>query len=87
VIDNGGGVSRLEAHTVFEKFSRGKRESLDQGAGLGLPISRTLMQAMGGNLLVKFRDDGSSFFRVVLNVAAVASDSGSDAEDIRAAAG
>jgi len=87
VIDNGGGVSRLEAHTVFEKFSRGKRESLDQGAGLGLPISRTLMQAMGGNLLVTFRDDGSSFFRVVLNVAAVASDSGSDIEDLRAAAG
>ncbi len=70
LIDNGGGVSRSEAKTIFEKFSRGERASMGQGAGLGLPISRALMQAMGGDLSVQFEPDGTSFFRARLPIAA-----------------
>lgn len=66
VIDNGGGVSREEAATVFEKFARGTRAHLDQGAGLGLPISRAIMRRMGGDLTVEFNPDGTSFFRIRL---------------------
>ena len=66
VIDNGGGVSYDEAATVFEKFRRGQRSDLEQGAGLGLPISRTIMRSMGGDLTVEFANDDSSFFRVRL---------------------
>ena len=66
VIDNGGGVGATEARTIFEKFSRGSLAHLDQGAGLGLPISRALMEAMGGELRVEFARDGSSFFRASL---------------------
>lgn len=70
VIDNGGGVSRRDAATVFEKFARGHRAGQDQGAGLGLPISRTIMQAMGGDLLIEFTGDDASFFRLKLNATA-----------------
>ncbi|WP_413206961.1 ATP-binding protein [Rhodospirillum sp. A1_3_36] len=69
IIDNGGGISRAEATTVFEKFARGERAHLGQGAGLGLPISRTIMRAMGGDLTVEFAPDGTSFFRLRFTLA------------------
>lgn len=66
VIDNGGGVNREDAASVFEKFNRGRRSDHDEGAGLGLTISRSVMQAMGGDLTVEFNDDNTSFFRMSL---------------------
>ncbi len=66
VIDNGGGVTREDAAVVFEKFARGSRAGLDQGAGLGLPICRAIARAMDGDVTVEFVEDGSSFFRVIL---------------------
>lgn len=66
VIDNGGGVTRADAATIFEKFARGNRPSTDQGAGLGLPISRAFMNAMGGGLTVEFTGESASFFRLTL---------------------
>jgi Na+/proline symporter/nitrogen-specific signal transduction histidine kinase len=66
VIDNGGGVARNDAGMVFEKFARGSRGDKDQGAGLGLPISRAIMRAMGGDLSLEFAGDGSSYFRLTL---------------------
>ena len=66
VIDSGGGVSREDAAVVFEKFARGSRASRDRGAGLGLPICRAIMRAMGGDVTVEFAGDGTSFFRVRL---------------------
>ncbi|MEM6661743.1 MAG: ATP-binding protein, partial [Pseudomonadota bacterium] len=70
VIDNGGGVSREELTSVFDKFTRGLRADQDQGAGLGLPISRAIMRTMGGDLTIEFADDQTSFFRASLPRAA-----------------
>lgn len=72
IIDNGGGITRTEATTVFEKFARGDRAGRDQGAGLGLPISRAILRALGGDLTVEFLGDGDSFFRLKLQQAATA---------------
>ena len=66
VIDNGGGVDRAEASMVFEKFTRGSRSSRDQGAGLGLPISRAIMVTMGGDLTLEMGPANSTFFRLHL---------------------
>lgn len=66
IIDNGGGVTREESSTIFEKFARGSRADRDQGAGLGLPISRAIMRAMNGDLTIEFARDGTSFFRLTL---------------------
>ena len=66
IIDNGGGVTAEESATVFEKFKRGQRSHLNKGAGLGLPISRAIMQSMKGKLTLEFTDTDSSFFRITL---------------------
>ena len=69
ISDNGGGVSRDEESTVFEKFRRGQRGELSQGAGLGLPISRAIMINMGGDLSLEFTPQNFSFFRIALKLA------------------
>lgn len=66
ITDNGGGVTAEDATTVFEKFARGSRSHREQGAGLGLTISRAIMRAMNGDLTIEFRDDKTSFFRLTL---------------------
>jgi K+-sensing histidine kinase KdpD len=66
VIDNGSEVSREDVATIFEKFAHGSGSELDQGAGLGLPISRAIMRAMSGDLTLEFAPDNSSFFRLQL---------------------
>lgn len=70
VVDNGGGVTREDAATIFDRFARGSRASSDAGAGLGLPISRAFMHAMNGKLTVQFQADGTSFFRLSLPLTA-----------------
>ena len=64
--DNGSGVPPTEADSIFEKFARGKLSTRSQGVGLGLPISRAIMHAMGGDLLLNYERDGASSFRIRL---------------------
>ena len=66
ISDNGGGVKREEAVTIFDKFSRGHRSDLDHGAGLGLSISRSIARNMNGDLTLEFAADETSFFRLRL---------------------
>ncbi|MEM7236503.1 MAG: ATP-binding protein, partial [Pseudomonadota bacterium] len=72
IIDNGGGVSRKEAEELFDKFTRGARSGHTPGAGLGLPISRTVMRSLGGDLTIEFMTGGNSFFRLNCAKASVA---------------
>jgi signal transduction histidine kinase len=63
VTDTGIGVAPHEIPKIFEPFVQvGTRESAEQGTGLGLPISRDLARAMGGDLVARSRPgEGSSF--------------------------
>jgi signal transduction histidine kinase len=55
VEDQGGGVPTEERELVFEQFHRGRnfRESTISGYGLGLSISRRIVEAHGGQLLLE----------------------------------
>jgi signal transduction histidine kinase len=56
VADNGPGIRKEERDTIFEKFRQGGRDVLTdkpQGTGLGLPISRQIVEFFGGRLWVE----------------------------------
>ncbi len=53
--DTGPGIPDAEKHLVFEKFRKGGRKS---GKGLGLHITRTLVERYGGRIWVEDRVPG-----------------------------
>ncbi|HEX8003853.1 MAG TPA: sensor histidine kinase [Mycobacteriales bacterium] len=69
VCDHGPGLSDAELARVFEKFVRG-RTSTPSGTGLGLYISRRLVEAQGGTIRAGRGADGGAVFVVSLPRAA-----------------
>jgi signal transduction histidine kinase len=64
VRDNGIGIAPADQHTIFEKFHQVGDTLTDkpQGTGLGLPISRQIVQHFGGTLWVESAlGQGSTF--------------------------
>jgi Na+/proline symporter/nitrogen-specific signal transduction histidine kinase len=66
VADNGPGISRRERKLIFEKFTRGESGSGEAGAGLGLAISRQLIERMHGKLELVPGTERGACFRVTL---------------------
>jgi len=64
VEDNGPGLSAEESLVIFEKFRQGGNAMTDkpQGTGLGLPISRQIVEYFGGNLWVESRPGAGAKF-------------------------
>jgi two-component system sensor histidine kinase KdpD len=48
--DNGPGLPANMEDRVFEKFTRGEKESAKPGIGLGLSICRAIVEAHGGTI-------------------------------------
>jgi two-component system phosphate regulon sensor histidine kinase PhoR len=64
VVDTGEGIDAAELPRVFERFHRGTSEG--QGAGLGLPIARAAVDAMGGRLELESERGRGTTVRVLL---------------------
>ena len=64
VEDNGPGLTAEESLVIFEKFRQGGNTMTDkpQGTGLGLPISRQIIEYFGGNLWVESRPGAGAKF-------------------------
>ena len=62
VSDNGPGVPSGREEAIFEKFTRGERESAKPGVGLGLSICRAIVQAHGGKIGVRPVPSGGAAF-------------------------
>ncbi len=56
VSDDGPGVPQAQSEAIFEKFTRGSRESATPGVGLGLAISRAIVEAHRGKIWVEDND-------------------------------
>jgi signal transduction histidine kinase len=71
VQDRGKGIDRTELHQIFEPFYRSKEVVAGQihGTGLGLPIAKTLAEAMGGRISVTSEVGAGSTFTLHLPVA------------------
>jgi len=50
VFDDGPGLPPGREEAIFEKFTRGERESNKPGVGLGLAICRAIVEAHGGTI-------------------------------------
>ena len=62
VADNGPGVPAGREEAMFEKFTRGERESARSGVGLGLAICRAIVEAHGGSIAyARSPLDGAAF--------------------------
>ena len=64
--DRGQGMSQDELERAFLKFHRGSGAAGVPGTGLGLYVSRAVIEAQGGRLLAQSRPGHGSRFTVVL---------------------
>ena len=62
VTDTGPGIAQEIAHQLFQPFVTTKAD----GMGIGLSISRTIIEAHGGRLWVDPNPDGGTIFRFTL---------------------
>jgi signal transduction histidine kinase len=71
VRDHGIGISQEELKHIFEPFYRGSsvRDAQIHGNGLGLPVARSIAEAMGGQITVESEPGRGSSFTVRLPVA------------------
>jgi len=67
-IDNGQGIPKKSQAIIFEKFSRLSDRNAAGGAGLGLAISREIMDKLGG-AIAYLPGQGGAAFRVTLPAA------------------
>ncbi len=70
VIDNGPGIRKDEQILVFEKFRQGgdALTSKPQGTGLGLPISRQIVEHFGGRIWVESEPGKGATFSFTLPI-------------------
>jgi two-component system sensor histidine kinase KdpD len=64
VEDNGPGIDSADLPLIFEKFYRGKKGSaMGKGTGMGLPITRAILAAHGGQIDVSSQPGQGTTFR------------------------
>jgi len=62
VTDNGPGLAPGSEEAIFEKFTRGERESATPGVGLGLTICRAIVEAHRGRIWAENVPTGGARF-------------------------
>jgi two-component system sensor histidine kinase KdpD len=61
VADTGPGLPEGSENEVFESFQRGETQATRKGAGLGLAISRAIVEAHGGKIYAERLEQGTRF--------------------------
>lgn len=70
VSDNGIGMPREFLDQIFEPFARSSQDDVAsiQGSGLGMPITKAIVDAMGGTISIESKVGAGSIFIVTLNL-------------------
>ncbi len=73
VADNGNGIPKEDVPNLFKRFSQGTTKKRSTGTGLGLYLSRQIVEAHGGKIWVESKvNKGSEFSFLLTDVAAKA---------------
>jgi signal transduction histidine kinase len=64
--DSGIGISQADLSHIFEPFFRGDNTRLYKGYGIGLPLSRKIIELHGGSLEALENQNEGACFRIVL---------------------
>ena len=70
VQDNGIGMSEEFQKIIFDSFSRENKENImrTEGTGLGMAITKNIIDAFGGTITVKSHIDQGSEFHITLDL-------------------
>jgi signal transduction histidine kinase len=68
IADNGPGIPPSQIPTIFEKFTRVRRENGPKGTGLGLTFCHLAVKAHGGNIWVESKLGRGTTFRFTLPI-------------------
>jgi len=68
VSDTGLGIARKDQQVIFEEFGQAHGNGRHEGTGLGLPLSRRLVELHGGRLWVDSVEGEGSTFRFTLPI-------------------
>jgi signal transduction histidine kinase/ActR/RegA family two-component response regulator len=81
--DTGCGMSQQFLNHIWDTFSqeRGKNTSQTKGTGLGMAISKLLVDAMGGKIRVESQLKGGSVFQVTLRLKVSKAAPGTEVEE------
>ncbi len=71
VIDNGNGIPQEDIPHLFKRFSQGTNKKRSTGTGLGLYLSRQIIEAHGGKIWLESRINKGSEFSFILTNAKV----------------
>ncbi len=82
VEDNGYGMTEEYLKTIFDVFTRAENSTTNkvQGTGLGMAITKNLVELMGGTIEVFSEVDKGSLFRVDMELSISEHESGGQAE-------
>lgn len=62
IADNGEGIHPEDIHNIFKRFYRSKYSTNRDGAGLGLSLAKSIIQANGGTITVNSKlNEGTEF--------------------------
>jgi PAS domain S-box-containing protein len=70
VIDQGEGIPAEDQERIFQEFVQLGKTQLQEGTGLGLPISRRLAELLHGSLQLESQPGKGSTFRLILPASA-----------------
>ncbi|MCP4213409.1 MAG: response regulator, partial [bacterium] len=83
VRDSGIGIPAEERHNIFNAFRQHGNRGSDKGTGLGLTISRRLVEMLNGHMTLRSQEGRGSCFSILLENVPVLSAAGGIDIDIR----
>ncbi|MGG5330746.1 sensor histidine kinase [Enterococcus sp. AZ163] len=66
ILDEGPGIPKQEQTLIYQRFYRGKNSNEVEGSGVGLYLTRKIIEEQGGTILVKNRVDQGANFQLTL---------------------